>query len=122
MDFNIRKHTEILYKDTPVITSSLDLFLQEIDLVLSTDNGTVMSDRNFGLNIETLLWKTTYNEKAIESLIRDQIKTNCLNGNSFNWDIKFSVSKGTNRDIGVLEVDIKNKDNVQLSRTNIVFK
>lgn len=123
MDFNVRTPNELLFVEYPEIKKNLDLFLQEIDIVISTPNGSIMGNRNFGVDLEAMLWQTNYNENTILGVVREQIKMNCNSGQFFNWDVKFSVTKGSIRDIGLLDVTIKEKQNNEIiARTNYVFK
>lgn len=122
-DFNCRDINEPFFQDSPVVETKLAAFLQEIDILLSTEHSTVFGKRNFGNDVEKMLWKTTYNSTAISRSIGRAIADNCSTGENFEWQTDFAVTKGTNRDIGILTVTIKDKETKEeLTTSNYVFK
>ena len=78
MDFNAREKSEILWTLSPDITSELDLFLQEIDILFAISSNTVLGNRSLGLSIEHLLWSTEYSHDFVSSRIHEQIVKNCF--------------------------------------------
>ena len=122
MDFNARLEDESLWIDYPEITLSLDTFLQELDILFSTEPFTVMGKRSFGLSLEHMLWSTSFNADYMKSKISEQIKDACSTGHDFNWQIEIQLYKGTSRDIGVITIHIKNNDNAIVAAPTFVFK
>jgi len=121
-DFNIRTANEALFVADPEIRSALDLFLQEIDILLSTEKGTIFGKRDLGFNIESLLWKTDFSAGYIESLIKGEITKNCLTAQDFTWSVKVSIVNGTSKDIGVVDVMIKGQTDNLLAQPRFIFK
>lgn len=122
-DFNCRSDNEVLYAASYTVDTLLEAFLQEIDVLLSTDNGTVLGMRYFGANVEQLLWKTSYNATTIGVNLGRQISENCLAGQHFKWTSAFSIVKGTGRDIGYLTINIKDiNTNDDISSQQFIFK
>lgn len=123
MDFNIRDVEEMLYIDEFSVERKLDLFLQEIDIVLYTPKGSILGQRDFGFDIEELLWQTTYNAGVIENAIKEQIVKNCSMSKYFNYKVTFGIMRGINRDIGDLTITISSLEDTQVvSQVNYVFK
>lgn len=122
-DFNCRSENEPTYVDSPTVDTKLQSFLQEIDILLSTEQGTVFGNRNFGADVERMLWSTTYNAIAIGVNIGRQIAENCLASKFFKWEADFAIIKGTSRDIGVLTINIKDIENeTEIAKPQFVFK
>ena len=122
-DFNCRNDEEVLYSSSYTVDTLLEAFLQEIDIFLSTEKGSVLGYRYFGANTEEMLWKTSYTASAIGSTIGRQLEENCLAGRHFKWNAEFSISKGTSKDIGFLTVNIANKETLEnLSSQQFIFK
>lgn len=121
-DFNARSKEENIYVDDPEIRNPLELFLQEVDILFSTEKMSVLGKRDFGLSLEHMLWSTTFNSPYIESVIRQSIEENCYMASEFSWKVTVDLIKGSNRDIGVIDIHIKNAEDTLLAKTSFVFK
>ena len=121
-DFNARSSDEQLWLAEPEIISELDLFLQELDILFSFEIGQVMGHRKLGTSLEHMLWSTSFNATYMTAILTDQISDTCFSGINFNWSVEVQILKGVTRDIGVISIHIKNKENVQLSEQTFVFK
>jgi hypothetical protein len=121
MDFN--SFSDDFLTMPQILTSDLDLFLSELNILFSTERGSIFGKRTTGNSIEQLLWKTSYNEDYIKSDISRQIEENCLSSQFFNWSVDFKVAKGVSRDIGELTINISNKNSSTVIAAPIwVFK
>lgn len=123
LDFNIRAEDEELFVDAYGIDNLLDLFLQEIDLILETQRSSILSKRHFGADVESYLWKTQVNASQIETEIRQQIEQYSDTSKNFDYDISVDIAAGTNRDIGIIDVTIKDKiSQLQLAKQQYVLR
>ncbi len=122
-DFNIRTNDDQLFQVSPEIRKPLDLFLQEIDILFDTEQGQIFGQRSFGYQLEQLIWKTGLSEDSIESLATAQIKENCFSEKEFNWTLTVQIMKGSSKDIGVIDLSIRNRsDNALIAQPRFIFK
>jgi len=121
-DFNGRMETEKFYVDSVIITDNLDSFLQEIDIIFSTEKGSVVGNRGFGQNLEHLLWTTSFTHDYIEGQLSEDIKKYCNSHKYFIFKIKVSLMKGSSKDIGVIDIHISDKSKTLLVSSQFLFK
>ena len=122
MDFNIRDNKEQLYIDSPVITDSLDLLLQEIDILLNTPRNTVLGNLDMGLDFESMLWKTNVNSRYLSSIVYRSIIENCYSSVDFDIDVNVEMYKGSNKDIGVMTIHIKDQDGLVVGVKEFIYR
>lgn len=122
MDFNARSIDEQLYIDNPVIDTMLELFLQEIDILFSTEKGSIFGNREWGLNIESFLWQTTFDAMYIQNVIKNEINNNCYTATEFQYSVNVELVKGSSKDIGVITIHIKNSENELVAQPQFIFK
>lgn len=122
MDFNARSIDEQLYVDYPEISDPLQEFLQELDILFSIEKGTVFCQRSMGADIERMLWSTSFNASLMEHRVIEAIETNCQARLNFKWEVTVSLLNGVNRDIGVITIHIKTKEDVLIEEQTYVFK
>lgn len=82
-----------------VITSPYDEAIQELDLLMSTENTEVLGNTNFGVNMEQFLWQMTPSPSEVKSYLQKQILANTFWCNKLGMTIDVSVDRGTIRDI-----------------------
>lgn len=121
-DFNARASDEILYKDSPDVTSEIDLFLQELDVLFSIEQGTVFGNRKMGLSLEQMLWSTSFNADMISVKIQEDVESACLMNQLFQWEVDVQLLRGVVRDIGVITIIIKNSDGSIAASPTFIFK
>jgi hypothetical protein len=115
LDFNIRSNSELSesvvnYSAEPIITDRLQLFLQELDVLFSTDKYECLSYPEIDNNIESLIWKTKLSADSVKSALTTAISTNCMMSEYFNYSMQVKLYKGALRDIVEITIDIKNTD------------
>jgi hypothetical protein len=109
MDFNSRSGDEPHINHEPEIDVSLDLFLQELDILFKTAKGDVFGNRDFGNSTERLLWKTTFNDAYVTVSISEEIKKSCYMNEYYNWTVEVKLLRGSHRDIALIDIVIKDK-------------
>lgn len=123
LDFNIRSEDDDLFVNSYGIDTYLDCFLQEIDIIIYTIKQSILFNREFGSDIEKYLWHTNVNSAKIESMIREQIEKYSSLSEMFTWSVKFDIVKGDSRDIGVLDVNISEKQsNVTIASQKYILR
>ncbi len=104
MDFSTKPQAE-----EPQVDISLDLFLQELDIVFRTAKGSVFGNRDFGNSTERLLWKTTFNDSYVKVSIAEEIKKSCFMHEYYNWTVDVKLLRGSHRDIALIDIVIQDK-------------
>lgn len=116
-DFNIRHKYDEHYNDSPETSISLDLLLQELDILFNTKEETILGDLDFGLRLGQFLWKTNNNDRYISAYIQRKINNSCYMAEFFTVGVDMKILKGqNNRDIGVVDISISGGDNSDVSR------
>lgn len=54
------------------VVDQLEIFLQQVDMIISTEKGSLLGDPDFGVGLERYLW-TNVGSKSIEQDINQQI-------------------------------------------------
>ena len=123
MDFNANDISKPHVNKDSQIDISLDLFLQELDIVFKTPKGEVFGNREFGNSTERLLWKTTFNKDYIKVSIAEEIKKSCFMNEYYNWSVDVKLLRGTTRDIALIDIVIKDKlDETTLATKKFQFR
>lgn len=109
-DFNVRNISDEQHIDQPEISASLDLLLQELDILFNTKEETVLGDLEFGLRLGRFLWKTNNNDRYIASYIKRKINSCCYMSEYFTIGVDVRILKGQNKDIGVVDISVSGGD------------
>jgi hypothetical protein len=78
--------------------------LQQIEMVLFTERGDILGAPNLGVDLERLLYSLTVSEGVIRSAIYNQIANYCPLARKYSVDVSVRIFKGTERDIGVVDI------------------
>jgi hypothetical protein len=122
MDFNARSKSENLYTEDPEVLDLLSLFLQEVDVLFSTEPGSVYGNRAVGVPFEEMLWKTNFRPSYIESIISQSIQKYCYTSEYFQWKVEVKLTKGVQQDIGLITIHIQDNNGNPVARTEFLFK
>lgn len=122
MDFNIRSEDERLYTDNPVITDVKALFLQELDVLFSTEKFDSLSYPEMDNKIEQLLWKTNMSTETVKNSITNAIKSSCYMHEYFEWSVSIELYKGSIRDIAVIDINISANMSEPATTLQFIFK
>jgi len=88
----------------------LEQYLEQIELLLFTRKGDVLGEFKLGCDIEDLIYSLNLSAAPIKTAIWDQIITYCPLHKIFKTDVSINFYKGTERDIGVIDIIVN--DNV----------
>lgn len=108
MDFNTLNITEKDYQDVPILDNLVDLFFNEVEILLTTDNMDVLGRNDFGFKASDIIWKLNASEQQIKSELFSNIEENCFT-NEFleSWDVTVKFMQGSERDIALIDIIAK---------------
>src|SRR5690554_5255509 len=86
------------------VDDEVQILLGQIEMLLFTRQGDVLGAETLGTNIEDLIFSLTVSAGVIETAIYNQIQHYCPLANKFRVDVNVRFFKGTERDIGVVDI------------------
>lgn len=88
----LRNSTDPTFEDGRTeISETIDLFLQQIEMVLLTPKSSVMGLPDFGASLELFLWEFNVSATQLENEIIRQINTHCSLAGRFKLDATAEV-------------------------------
>ena len=81
------------------LDSPLDCALQEIDLILNTENTELLGYPSYGTEFETFLWTLTPTTTELEKYIREKLNSDCLYISNFKLYVNAEFLQGEYRSI-----------------------
>lgn len=90
-----------------VIDNPIDAAIQELDLILGTENTELIGYPKFGVNMEQFLWQLTPSPNEVKSYIQNKIVENTFWCNKLNVSIDVNTMSGTLRDIYEVSITLK---------------
>jgi len=107
-DLNIRYVGHPKYNEDRVIEDrTIEFIVQKLEMVLFTNKGEVLSDPDFGANLEHYLWTTNVPIERIRAEIKSQIDTHIPELNTIDYTLELELFEGTVRDILFINIVIK---------------
>jgi len=108
VDIYLRNHNDPTYEEGRTeIGDDLDIFLQQIEMVLLTPKGSVLGLPDFGASLELFLWEFSVNANQLENEASRQIKEYCSLANKFNFSTSAQVYESDGyQDTAVLDIAI----------------
>lgn len=108
MDFNTLNIGERDYTEQPILINVVDLFFNECEILLTTDNMDVLGRNDFGFKSSDIIWKTNSSEQQIQSEITNEIQRNCFS-NEFleDWKVEVKFMQGSDKDIALIDITAK---------------
>ena len=61
--------------DDIILTKEIDCALQELDLLLSTENTELLGDTSYGVNMEQFLWEMTPSENEVRTYLYSKLNS-----------------------------------------------
>jgi hypothetical protein len=84
--------------------SALEIFLQQVDMILTTERGSVLGDPEFGLNLEKYLWSYSGGSGTIQQEINQQIINYVYIEGPIDYEISVSFISGEIWDTILIDV------------------
>ena len=95
---------DLALDDRIFLDSDLDCALQEIDILLSTENTELIGYPSFGTEFESFLWTLTPTTNEIEKYIKNKISTETYFASKFRLYVKANFVEGTYRSIYYIQI------------------
>lgn len=103
----LRNYNDPYYTNVLEHSSDTESIIQQVKMILGTENGQVLGDFNFGTNLKKLIFQTSYPQQKIENLIREQIKQYIEYSDTYYIDVKVKFGKHPDgSDIGLVDIII----------------
>lgn len=93
------------------LNDELDCALQEIDLILNTNNTELIGYTDYGTNFDSFLWTLSPQTSEVEKYIKEKLTNNTLFVNKFKLYVKAEYLQGEIRSIyhvKIILIDEKN--------------
>lgn len=105
------------FTDDVIISNTLLLVLQQIDLLFNTEPNDVLGDNTFGSNYDRYLYTLGVSNSALETKILNDISNLDLFG--FKPSVKVTIVEGTVRDIAFIDITLTG-DYEEFNKTYII--
>ena len=86
------------------LDTELDCALQEIDMLLNTENTELIGYPEYGTEFESFLWTLTPTTAEIEKYIKDKISKHTFFANKFKNYVKATFLEGSYRSIYYVQI------------------
>jgi hypothetical protein len=114
-DIYIRRPNKTNYSENNIETNDkLEMFLQEIEMVLGTPPTTVLGRTDFGVGLQSYLHNFNVGESELKQAINQQITRNCELSGEFNWSINVEFYKIGTSDSAIIDIVVENDNLVRL--------
>jgi len=101
----IRKaYTKSYSENTIEITDSLEIFLQEIEMILSTPMTSVLGSPKFGASLDMYLHSIATNESDMVARINQQISQYSKYSSEYSFEVKVQFYKVGQSETAVVDV------------------
>lgn len=106
--------------DKRIINDKFDFLLQEIEILFDTSKGEVLGEDNFGTEFEDFIWDLNVSNTYISNYVKNKINNYTISGKFFNIDVNTKILRGTESDIILVEIGIKDPESNK--STNLIYK
>lgn len=89
-----------------VITEELEIYVQQILMILNTSTDEIMGCSTLALDLERYVYETRINNTDLEKEILDKIRLYTTFYDMFTIDVSVNFMKGERRDICVIDISI----------------
>lgn len=104
-----------LIGDNLYIEDLFDAAIQELDLLMNTEETELLGDPKYGTNFETFLWTLNPMEYEVQEYIDRKINLHTYFCRMLSIHTNVKVQEGTQRDIYIIEINFK--DNIRPGNT-----
>jgi hypothetical protein len=103
------------YYDPTIIDyqNEIEYVISQIRMILGTQNGQVLGDYNFGIDLEYMVFNTRYSGKEVLNKLNEQINTYVNHSNQVTIDCEISFGdSGLGYDYAVLDIYINGSKSI----------
>lgn len=114
-DIYIRRPNRNGYSENNIeVNDKLEMFLQEIEMVLGTPPTTVLGRTNFGVGLQSYLHNFNVGESELKEAINQQIILNCALSGEFRYTISVEFYKVDNQDAAIIDILVEDDNLVRM--------
>lgn len=114
-DIYIRRPQRSLYSEKDIeINDMLTMFLQQIEMVLSTPPSTVLGRADFGVGLRSYLWDFNVGESELKQAVNEQIGLNCSLSGEFSYKIDVQFYEVGNSDSAIIDITVEDDNLVRM--------
>ena len=114
-DIYLRKaYTRTYSPNTIEVNDMLEIFLQEIEIILTTPMTSVLGSTKFGASLDLYLHTLGTNQDDMKSRINQQIQRYSAYASDFNWSIDITFYQIENADTAVIDVIVEDDNLVRI--------
>lgn len=97
--------------DASYLEHDVDLVIQELDMLLDTDNGEVLGDYEYGNDFYKFLYELRTSAEYIRGYVTARI-TSLTNLHGFTLDVRVTIHQGTENDIIIIYINLSKNGEV----------
>jgi hypothetical protein len=106
----IRRASRKNFSENNIETNDmLTMFLQQIEMVMTTPPTAVLGNPNFGVGLSTYLHTFSTTDADLKNQINDQIRTYCSLAGEFRYEVNVKFYKTGTSDSAVVDVLVENE-------------
>jgi len=114
-DIYIRRPNKTNYSENNIeVNDKLEMFLQEIEMVLGTPPTTVLGKSTFGVGLQTYLHNFNVGESELKQAINQQITLNCALSGEFRYSINVEFYKIGTSDSAIIDILVEDDNLVRM--------
>lgn len=96
------------------VDDPLQIHIQQILMVLNTDENSVLADSSMGFNLQDLIFEQNLTESQIESSIIKQINNYCAYSSEYSTSSKVKFFSGPTQDYCLIDIIVDNEKYIGL--------
>lgn len=100
-------------RDKLILNDKFDFLLQEIGILFDTAPGEVLGEPEFGTEFENFIWDLQVSNEEISQYIYNAILEKTTSAINFNIDVETTILQGTQNDIIIVKIDIRDPETQQ---------
>lgn len=103
----LRNIKDAHYEDILEHSSDTESIIQQVKMILGTENGQVLGDYNFGVNLKKLIFQTNIPKAKIQNMIQEQISKYIKGYDNYSISTKVTFGKLNNgSDYAIVDIII----------------
>ena len=106
MDFNLKSPDEPGYNEDPFVDDPLEVFLEEIHTLMTSNAGDRWNLPRWGLSLEHRVYENRISSESLKNRIRGAIQEFVSPSQGFTWEIDTFYVTGEVREIVVVDFSV----------------
>jgi hypothetical protein len=103
-----------IHGDAVETNDELEIFLQQIEMTLSTRQTSVLGATDYGISLDYYLHTLNTNENELKDLISNQIKTYCTLEGKFSYKIDVEIFELETSNALVVDITVESDNLVRI--------